>query len=561
MKSKHFLSLLIFIGLAIFVTFPLITNPVSLAAVAKEEFFLSYIINWNIQALTHYPAKIFQAPFFYPMRDTLAFSDPLFTSSIIALPFVKIFSQPFLAYTVNLILSFILNGFAVYLVIHQLSKNFWASLVSGVLFSFSIGRIDALEHLQVLTMYWIPLGIYFFLKFIRQKKARYAFLIALCFLLQALNTVFLGYVYVFTLGFFTLIYFLKRKITKPQLWLLLKYFTVALAIVAIIFIPYFRVSQRWQATRSLQDVFAGSSYFPEYLYPTHSSRLESLAQAIMVKHPWPSYLGAAVSILSILAIISFFRSRQTRQPAVLAGLAIAGGGLVMSFGPYFQLLKQKASLPIPLPYWLAYYLIPGFKSMRVPQRWSHLALLGFSILVGLWLASSLKKLKPKLLKILSILIITVVILEIRLPLFTTPVVTQSQIPPVYHWLAQQPSSIVMELPLQTWVMPLSDLEIERLHFHSFFLKAEHTFVNGYSGFEPPSWGKTMAVFRTSSPDQAIATLNHLGVDLLIVHWQDMDQLYQKDKEALPLKSTLETIETSQEFIKLYTDDQTTVYKI
>jgi len=77
MKSKHFLSLLIFIGLAIFITFPLITNPVSLAAVAKEEFLLSYIINWNIQALTHYPAQIFQAPFFYPKQDTLAFSDPL----------------------------------------------------------------------------------------------------------------------------------------------------------------------------------------------------------------------------------------------------------------------------------------------------------------------------------------------------------------------------------------------------------------------------------------------------------------------------------------------------
>ncbi len=83
MKPKHWLSLAIFTLLTIIITWPLILNPASLTSAAKEEFLLSYLMNWNIHALTHFPLKIFQVPFFYPIKDALAFSDPLFTNSLV----------------------------------------------------------------------------------------------------------------------------------------------------------------------------------------------------------------------------------------------------------------------------------------------------------------------------------------------------------------------------------------------------------------------------------------------------------------------------------------------
>ncbi len=546
MKFKHWLSLAIFIFLTIIITWPLILNPVSLASAAKEEFLLSYLMNWNIHALLHYPQKIFQAPFFYPIKDALAFSDPLFTNSLNALPFVKIFSQPFLAYNINLLLSFILNGFFTYLLIFKVTKNFWASLISGILFSFSIGRIDSLEHLQILSSYWLPLGLYFFL------NHRF-FLVVLCFLLQIFNTIFLGYVYFFTISLFTVIYWLKKKISKKQVFILIKYFSLSLIVVGLTFLPYWRVSKTWQYTRSLNDIKAGSAHILEYFYPTSNSRLQPLAQQIIYKQPWPAYLGFPISLLSLLAFIYFLKQKKT--VFTLSSITIGLAGLIMSLGPYLQIIKNKLSLPLPLPYWLFYYLIPGFKSMRVPQRWSHLALFGFSLLIGLFIS----KLKPKKIKLLIFLIFFLVLIEIKLPLFNKPVSTQSQLPVVYQWLSQQPSSVVLELPAQTWVMPLSDLEIDRLHYHSFLFKANHQYINGYSGFEPPDWTKALSILRTSEPEAAINIIRQLGADIVIVHNQQLEELYQKDKEALPLKTTLETIDMN--FNKIYTDEKTTVYQI
>ena len=548
MTRKTMASLFIFILLSLIITFPLILKPFQLTVAGKEEYFLSYILNWNIHALTHFPQKIFQVPFFYPLKNTLAFSDPLFTSSLIALPFVKLFQQPFLAYTINILLAFILNGFFTYLVVYKLSKNWLASLISGVLLSFSIGRIDSLEHLQVFTIYWIPLGLYFFLR-------RRFFLVAICFIFQILNTIFLGYAYVLVIGLFSLIYFLKKQLTKVQLLTLLKYFLLALLLVGIIFIPYLQVSKTWQYSRSLKDIFGGSAYFLDYFYPTQNSRLVTLANQLILKQPWPAYLGATISILGLLTL-RFVSS----HPAFLATAIISLSSLVLSFGSYFQLTRHNQSFPLPLPYLWAYYLIPGFKSMRVPQRWSHLALFGLALFIGLSLAKFFKKTKPLYQKLITILIIIFVLVEIRMPLFNQPVSTSQQIPPVYHWLAEQPSSVVVEIPAQIWVMKLSDQEITRLHYRSFIFQAEHRFVNGYSGFTPPNWMENINALIKFPQARSLAKLKQLGVNLVVLHHQDIDQLSQLDETTKSLSTIQMTLTQLPEFTLVYEDKQASVYK-
>lgn len=554
-NKVHLLILFVFIGLTILVTWPLIIKLTQLTVAGREEFFLSYILNWNIHALTHYPLQIFQTPFFHPLTNTLAFSDPLFTSAIITLPFVKIFNQPFLAYSINLLIAFALNGFFTYLVVFKLTKKTLPALISGILMAFSIGRIDTLEHLQVFTFYWIPLGLYFFLKFIDSKKNHFAALISLCFLFQIFNTIFLGFIYALTITIFSLIYYLKKEFKKPQLLALIKYFSLALIIVFIMFLPYLKVSKTYQYTRSIKDTWGGSAYFLEYFYPTQTSKFEPLAQKLIPKRPWPAYLGAAVSLLGFISLF-----KLSLNSATISLFILSLSGFILSLGPYLQLTKHSQST-IPLPYLLAYYLIPGFKSMRAPQRWSHLLLFGFSILSGLLLSRLFKHFKPISQKLITIFIITVVILEIKLPLFSQPVSTSNQIPAVYHWLNQQPPSIVLEIPAQSWVMKLSNIEITRLHYHSFILGAEHKFVNGFSGFTPPVWMDNMTVLRKFPQQKALTAINNLQVDTIIFHHQDIAELKKLDPFTLSLDKSLTILNQQPNFDLAYQDDKTTVYTI
>ncbi len=553
-KLTHWLVLIFFILTTIFITWPLILNPAQLTATGREEYFLSYILNWNIHALTHSPLQIFQAPFFYPHKFTLAFSDPLFTSSLIALPFVLLFQQPFLAYSVNILIAFILNGFFTYLLTFQLTKKTLPALVSGILVAFSIGRLDTLEHLQVFSFYWLPLGLYFFLKLIQTNKNHFAGLVSLCFLLQIFNTIFLGFVYALAIILFSLVYWFKNQLKKSSATAVLKYFSLSLITVVVMFSPYLKVSRTFEYSRSLKDIWGGSAYFLEYFYPTKTSQLEPLAQMIFQKQPWPAYLGATVSLLGVVALF-ILRKTSIKLSLLLTSLS----GFILSLGPYLQLTKHS-QLKIPLPYLLAFYLVPGFKSMRVPQRWSHLLLFSLAVLSGLLLAKLFKKLSQKKQLLLSFLIILLVILEIRLPLFSKPVPTFKTIPAVYKWLVDQPSSIVLEIPAQSWIMKLSSKEIDRLHYRSFILKSEHKFVNGFSGFAPPAWMDHMTALRKFPQKNALATINHLKVDTIILHHQDIAQLKKLDPFTLSLDQSLTILNQQPDFSLVYQDDQATVYQ-
>ncbi len=546
MRLKTWASLSFFILLSIVITWPLIFNFSSLTSAGKEEFLISFLTNWNAHALLNFPTKIFQAPFFYPVKNALAFSDPLITNALIALPLIKLFNNPFLSFNLNLFLSFVLSGFFTFLLVNKITKKFWPSITAGILFSFSIGRLDSLEHLQVLSSYWIPLGLYFFLS----KKP---LLTSICFLLQSLNTIFLGYVFGFALSIFSIVYYLKKKISKKYFISLIKYLGLSLVVLFYLFKPYWQISKEYQYTRSLNDIKAGSAYFLEYLYPTSHSQLQPIAFKLLPKNPWPAYLGFPVSIFGLISLI--YLTRRKKSSFELSSIIVFFTGLILSLGPYLHLTKNSQFLSIPLPYWFLYYFVPGFKSMRVPQRWSHLALFSLSLLVGLFLT----KLKTKKQIFLSILIIFLVFLEPKISLFQKPVKTKSQVPAVYHWLSIQPSSVVLELPAQTWVMPMADLEIQRLHYHSFFLDTNHQFINGFSGFEPPIWTKNISLLRTSSPAKAINIIKELDAKFIIAHHHELELLYQKDKEALPLKATLETIESN--YPSVYEDKNTSVYKI
>lgn len=551
----HLLVFVVFVLLTILITWPLILSPTKLTITGREEYFLSYILNWNIHALTHYPLQIFQAPFFHPLRNTLSFSDPLFTSSVLALPFVKVFNQPFLAYSVNLLLAFVLNGFFTYLFVFQLTKKTLPAFISGVLMAFSIGRLDALEHLQILAFYWIPLGLYFFIKLIKTKQTHFAALVSLCFLLQILNTIFLGFVYLLVMAIFSLVYWFKKKFKKPQLIALFKYFSLSLVAVFVMFLPYLKVSQTYQYTRSLKDIWGGSAYFLEYFYPTSHSRLEPLAQKILPKQPWPAYLGAVLSLLGGLAILKLKKSIE-KLSLLLIGLS----GFVLSLGPYFQITKHSQPV-IPLPYLVLYYLIPGFKSMRTPQRWSHLLLFSLAVLSGLLLANLFKKITLKKQITISLVIALLVFVEIKQPLFVKPVPTATQIPAVYHWLAKKPSSTVLEIPAQSWVMKLSTKEIERLHYHSFILKSQHQFINGFSGYAPPIWMDYMTTLRKFPQQKALALVNQLKVDTVILHHQDIAELKQLDPFTLSLDKTKQILGQNDSFALAYQDENSTVYSI
>jgi len=196
------ISLFIFIFASIYITFPLIFHMTNFV---NGELVIAWIMNWNIHAITQLiltlPAGrqvFFDGNIFYPYHNTLAYSDLHLVSSIISIPFFLIFRQPMLPSNITFITSLILLGFFTHLLTIFITKNFFASVMSGILIIFSPVLLDKRYHLQILAIEWIPLSILFFLQYVKLKKYKYFMFSLLFFIIQTYNSFMAGYFILFS---------------------------------------------------------------------------------------------------------------------------------------------------------------------------------------------------------------------------------------------------------------------------------------------------------------------------------------------------------------------------
>jgi hypothetical protein len=98
------------------------------------------------------------------------------------------------------------------------------------------------------------------------------------------------------------------------------------------------------------------------------------------------------------------------------------------------------------------------------------------------------------------------------------------------WLAQQPPSVIVELPLpRADQLPGNEAQfqyVSTLHWQRL--------LNGYSGIYPPTYFRLLEIMHRFPDERAIAELKARGVSLIIVH----PNLYKEaDLNAILLQLT------------------------
>jgi hypothetical protein len=95
------------------------------------------------------------------------------------------------------------------------------------------------------------------------------------------------------------------------------------------------------------------------------------------------------------------------------------------------------------------------------------------------------------------------------PLDTVP----ARVPTVYRWLATQPRTITLGLPIAR--PERLDITPDPLHMY-FSVFHWQPLVNGYSGFFPPSYFELIHVMRSFPDDASLEYLRKRGVELLVL---------------------------------------------
>jgi hypothetical protein len=554
------LALLGFSLLTLLMTYPLSLHLAKTLQDTSDSLLNLWITNWQAHQLLTSPLQLFDTNIFYPYPNTLAYSEILFPNVLLSVPIFALTDNPLLTYNLMFLLSFILSAFGLYLLAYRLSGNRYAAFLAGLVFAFSPYRAGHLSQLQLLTMQWMPLALLYLDRYLGRRRAKDGLLFCAFFVAQCLSSFYYAFYMGLAVGLYLLCYFVLRW-RGISLSLILRLALLGGLIVVLILpfaLPYFRVNRALGVERTLSELVA------------FSPSLRTLLKG---------YLLPSLAAL-VLALLGFFLSEKGQGPSSLSRrgsavfyLILALFGLAMALGPTLRISKNLEWPAFPMPYRFFFETFPGFKAMRAPGRFFSLTTLGLGVLAALGTASLEKALvllvrhSPFTIRFryslfairhwtvwqwawrvgIFLLVLYPLLLRSWAHVELAFVERGDRLPSVYRWLAQQPPTVIVELPLAYRLADPPPVEPDdpsqvwptynlfRYQYFSTYHWQES--IDGYSGFVPPRHGEIDGEMEHFPSERAISLLQGLDVEYVVLH-EALYRAYQPERwpeiqEALP----------------------------
>ncbi len=336
---------------------------------------------------------------FWPIGANLVYQTMSPLLSLISVPFQAV--GVVFAYNVIFFLSFVLSGLGMMLLAKHITKNSYAAFFAGVVFTFSSFHIaQAYAHMSFLNIMFVPLFLYFLLRYMHEGKRVDVFGMSASFALSALvggdeQTLML----VLLLAFAAIAYLVLNKNRKRM-------FSVRFASNAALFLVLSFIIGIWLFLPTANALLHGSA-----LSATNSMnnlQYNEVWSSDMLSFFTPSYYNGFFSWLTngtysslyadtptertayisftVLCLVIYFSHKQQKQAAPwIAGAVVFG---LLSLGPYIEFNGIVSQ--IPCLYYL-YHLIPYINSIREPGRFNLMTTMFFAILAAFGVKLLLEK--------------------------------------------------------------------------------------------------------------------------------------------------------------------------
>jgi len=471
----------------------------------EDGLLITYLINWVAQAFVS-GQNIYQVPFFWPYQQTLAYSVPFFSTAVLSLPWYGITTNSILIHNLHLVLGNIMLWLGMYVLVWEITHSHRAAILSAVVMCFGFPHYEFLPHLHVWLIAGIPWASFFLVKFSRTQKPVYALGIFVSFLYQALNSPETGYFLLASLLPWVLVPAVRQAGWQHR-WLGLWLAGVAVTVVGLFYLPYWQVAADFNYTRSLRDA-AHFSYSLEQLVIPELVGIYLVLSGLWWSQRAPKPQDKAHHLTSLLPVAIII---------TLIGAVLMLGPVLKISGHTFKL----GPLPIPLPYAVMYYLVPGFKALRASSRWIVVMGYGLALLAGLLSARSrLTNFTHGLLVVL----VTATLWRLQVPTMPT-FATPSGLPDRYQLLIPllPADSVLIELPVYSGGMkPYQLEESRRLYYQTYH---HIPLYNGVSGFIPPDREQeVLELWQKFPTPPLVARLKTQGVTHLLLHYDQYQQL-------------------------------------
>lgn len=540
------LVLPLFAALSLLATWPVLarfTEAIPSSRLVFDPSLQAFLIGWGWRALGTDPLHVFDAPIFHPEPRTLTYMDHMLGEAVAAGPVMAATGSLAAGYNVLVLASFALSGWWTYRLTRLFGVSRPGAFLAGFLFAFSSYRFANLDLLNQLQTQFLPLGLFFAVRYLMRWKLRDAAGAAAALWVQ----VAFGWYYAYYLLIALLLlaaYAIAGGLWRPPRGHGRKLVAVwGLALLATLPMAWPYALQNRSMPEFRRTLGESALYSADVLDYGRAHATSVLASGLGLPTGGQSYWPGIVTVtLSILAFVALRReakraSREEdgtgfagvmRRARAAIGAVRARGffvvlavtSFVLSLGPILHVAGR--AVWIPLPYAALYYLLPGFSSMRAPARLAVLVVLAMSVLAGLGYRELQRALAGRSAFVRGTAT-TILFLAAGLFAWTPPVSLlelprEDGLPPVYRWLAAEPDSVrVLEFPV-----PARDSEESETHSLRQLMTLFHgkRRLDGSSGFVSPRYRAFRTAVQSFPDGRALDEIRAMGGTLVIVHFGD-----------------------------------------
>jgi hypothetical protein len=495
----------LYIALTLALAAPLSLHPASRVLVDNPDTHLYiWTLAWDVHAFTARPSAIFDANIYYPYNGTLAYSENLLGSALVAAPVIWLTGDLVLALNLVQLSTCVLCGLGAHLLARRAGLSALGATLAGMVFLAAPPRFFRLGQLHLTAVQWVPFGLAFLHSYLDNRRPRDLRWAIAFFTLQALTSghgaVFLGVAAV-TLVLYRLAS--GERIAPRRLSADVGVLGLALlAPLAVLYAPYRAAQREVGLVRSLENWLpTPSSYLAS---PSHLHQfLRGLVTDVDFNRTASAWLFPGFTVL------------------VLAGAALARGPRTpgRDIGPFYVLLAIIALLfflPEPIGLWPYVYSLPGFNFIRVPSRFMILATLALGIAAAAGFDHLMSRLAAPRRALAAAACGALLLAEYAsMPLDTVPYAVE--VPAVDRWLDTQPKPfVVAEAPVPS---PGNIGAYERFQTMAMLHATAHwqKTVHGYSGIRPPLHDRLYKALNAFPDRASLDSLRSLGVTYIVVH--------------------------------------------
>lgn len=488
MKREGVVALLVGAALSVWLTWPTIAHPGSMARVdTGDGRFSVWNVAWVAHALLTDPAHLFDANIFHPHAGTLAWSEANLVAGVMAVPVYAATGNPVAAHNVVVYAAFVLSFVAMWALVRRLTGDGLVALVSATAFAFAPFVAARTAHIQLLMVFVIPVVLLAFHRYLERPTVWRGSVLGLSLALSALACGYYGIFAGLAIAWGS-VWFGAGRLRDGRYWLgLIVAMFVAAAVVAPALQPYLelRAATGARAAVTADELRSYSADWRAWL--TSPSRAHQWLLALVGKGQEVLFPGFVVLAGAIAAV--------RRRPGPQAAPAAPGPSpaRVMGFYASLGMLAVWAALgpDAGLYLWLSDSL-PFMSFLRAPARLGILVVFALAVLAGFGLAAVVPSRRRAVWVGALVLLTAAEISAAPWPLREVP-----PLPPAYRMLAELPPGPVVEFHF-----PYQPTDLHR-HTRYMFRSMWHwrPLVNGYSDHIPPDF-RALMVPINGFPDAA-----------------------------------------------------------